>query len=77
MINNLNVSMTVVLLPLTNTLIHKFHDCKGHKGCARTLTALKEDFGGKACEKMLSITLVIALHAIKIFLTFHVTPNYI
>ena len=33
--------MTVVPLALTNTLIHEFHNCRGHQGCARTLNALK------------------------------------
>ena len=40
-INNLEVSATVVPLALTNTLIHEFHNCRGHQGCARTLNALK------------------------------------
>ena len=40
-INNLELRMTVVLLALTNMLIHKFHNCRGHQGCARTLNALK------------------------------------
>ena len=78
MINNLEVCMTVVPLAITNTLIHEFHNCRGHQGCARTLNACsKEDFGGKACEKTLSIILVIVLHALKIFLMFHVTLNCI
>ena len=38
---NLEVSTTVVPLALTNTLIHKFHNCRGHQGCVRTLNALK------------------------------------
>ena len=29
-VNNLEVSTIVVPLALTNTLIHKFHDCRGH-----------------------------------------------
>ena len=40
-INNLELRMTVVPLALTNTLIHKFHNCRGCQGCARTLNALK------------------------------------
>ena len=43
-INNLEVSTIVVLLTLTNTLLHEFHDCRGHQGCARTLNALKRKF---------------------------------
>ena len=31
-INNLEVSTTVVPLALTNTLIHEFHNCRGHQG---------------------------------------------
>ena len=40
-INNLEVLTTVVPLVLTHTLTHKFHNCRGHQGCARTLNALK------------------------------------
>ena len=50
-INNLEVSTTVVLLALTNTLIHKFHNCRGHQGCARTLNALKQRFWWKGMQK--------------------------
>ena len=46
-INNLEVSTIVVLLTLTNTLLHKFHNCRGHQGCARTLNTLKRKFGWK------------------------------
>ena len=47
MINNLEVCMTVVPLALTHTLIHEFHNCRGHQGCARTLNALKRRFWWK------------------------------
>ena len=30
-INNLELKTTVVLLALTNTLIHEFHNCRGHR----------------------------------------------
>ena len=46
-INNLEVCSTVVPLALTNTLIHEFHNCRGHQGCARTLNALKRRFWWK------------------------------
>ena len=49
-INNLEVSTTVVPLALTNTLIHKFYNCRGHQGCARTL-ALKQIFWWKGMYK--------------------------
>ena len=42
-INNLEVSTIVVPLTLTNTLLHKFHNCRGHQGCARTLNTLKRN----------------------------------
>ena len=32
---------------LTNTLIQKFHNCRGHQGCARTINALKRRFWWK------------------------------
>ena len=50
-INNLEVCMAVVLFALTNTLIHKFHNCRGHQGCARTLNALKKRFWWKGMQK--------------------------
>ena len=46
-INNLEVSTTVVLLALTNTLIYEFHNCRTHQGYARTLNALKRRFWWK------------------------------
>ena len=51
MINNLEVCMTVVLLTLTNMLIHQFHNCGGHQGCARTLNVLKRRFWWKGMQK--------------------------
>ena len=50
-INNLEVCTTVVPLALTNTLIHKFHNCRGHQGCARTLSALKRRFWWKGMQR--------------------------
>ena len=50
-INNLEVSTAVVPLALTNTLIHKFHNCRGHQGCARTLNALKRRFWWKGMQR--------------------------
>ena len=49
--NNLEVSTIVVLLTLTNALLHKFHDCRGHHGCARTLNTLKKNFWWKGMQK--------------------------
>ena len=50
-INNLEISTTVVPLALTNTLIHEFHNCRGHQGCARTLNALKRRFWWKGMQR--------------------------
>ena len=75
-INNLELRMTVVPLALTNMLIHEFHNCRGHQGCARTLNALMRKCWWKACKNTLSIISAIVLHALKIFLMFHVTCNY-
>ena len=50
-INNLEVSTTVVPLALTNMLIHEFHNCRGHQGCARTLNALKRRFWWKGMQR--------------------------
>ena len=46
-INNLELSIIVVLLTLTNTLLHEFHNCRGHQGCARTSNTLKRKFWWK------------------------------
>ena len=50
-INNLELSIIVVLLILTNTLLHEFHNCRGHQGCARTLNTLKRKFWWKGMQK--------------------------
>ena len=50
-INILEGSTTVVPLALTNTLIHEFHNCRGHQGCARTLNALKRRFWWKGMRR--------------------------
>ena len=76
-LNNLKLRMTVVPLALTNTLIHKFHNCRGHQGCTRTQDALNKNFGGKACKNTLSIISAIVLDVLKFFLMFHVTLIYI
>ena len=46
-INNLELSIIVVPLTLTNTLLQEFHNCRGHQGCARTLNTLKRKFWWK------------------------------
>ena len=41
LVNNIEVYTTVIPIAMTNTLIHEFHNCRGHQGCARTLNALR------------------------------------
>ena len=50
-INNLEVSTIVVPLTLTNMLLHEFHDCREHQGCARTLNTVKRKFWWKGIWK--------------------------
>ena len=50
-INNLEVSTIVGPLTLTNTLLHKFHNCRGHQDCVRTLNTLKRKFWWKGMQK--------------------------
>ena len=50
-INNLEVCMTVNSLALTHTLLHEFHNCRGHQGCARTLNSLKRKFWWNGMQK--------------------------
>ena len=46
-INNLELTVIVVPLTLTNTLLHEFHNGRGHQGCARTSNTLKRKFWWK------------------------------
>ena len=50
-IYNLELSIIVVPLTLTNTLLHEFHNCRGHHGCARTSNTLKRQFWWKGMQK--------------------------
>ena len=50
-INNLEVHTTVVPLALIHTLLHKFHNCRGHQGCARVLNPLKRNFWWKGMRR--------------------------
>ena len=47
-INNPEVCTTVVPLTLIHTLLHEFHNGRGHQDCTRTLNSLKRKFGGRA-----------------------------
>ena len=60
--------MTVVPSALTNMLIHEFHNCRRHQGCARTLNPLKRKIFGKVCKNTGSIISAIVLHTLQIFL---------
>ena len=40
-VNNLEVNAIIIPTPLTYTLLHKFHNCKGCQGSARTFNMLK------------------------------------
>ena len=53
-INNLEVITIVVLLTLNNTLLHEFHNCRGHQGCARTLNTLKREFWWKGISNCIT-----------------------
>ena len=46
-VNNLQVNAIVIPTPLTYTLLHQFHSCKGHQGYARTFNLLKHRFWWK------------------------------
>ena len=43
-VNNLEVNATVMSTPLIYTLLHEFHTCRCHQGCARTTNLLKRKF---------------------------------
>ena len=47
-INNLEICTTVVPLALIHTLLHEFHNCRGHQAAPEHSTPLKENFGGRA-----------------------------
>ena len=47
-VNHLEVNTTVIPTPLIYTLLHEYHNCKGHQGLARTLNMLKHKFVWKS-----------------------------
>ena len=50
-VNNLEVDITVTPSTLTCILMHKFHNCRGHQGCARTFNLLKRKFWWKGMRR--------------------------
>ena len=50
-VNNLEVNATVVPSTLTYTLMHKFHNCRGHQGCTKTFNSLKRKFWWKGMRR--------------------------
>ena len=44
MVNNLEVNVIVLIIPLIYTLLHEFHNCKGHQGLATMFNMLKQKF---------------------------------
>ena len=50
-VNNLEVNGIVTPTPLIYTLLHEFHDCRGHQGCARMFSLLKRKFWGKGMRR--------------------------
>ena len=50
-INDLEIHMTVIPLALTRTLLHEFHNCRGHRGFNRTLNSLKRKFWWKGMRR--------------------------
>ena len=55
-VNNLEVNTTVVPSALTYTLMHEFHNCRGHQGCARTFNFLKRKFWWKGMRRDVKTT---------------------
>ena len=45
--NHVEVNTTVIPTPLIYTLLHEFHNCKGHQGFTRTFNILKCNFWWK------------------------------
>ena len=50
-VNNLEVTTIVVPTPLIYTLLHEFHNCKGHQGLARMFNLLKGKFWWKGMRR--------------------------
>ena len=46
-INHLEVNTAVIPTPFVYTLLHEFHNCKGHQGSARIFNMLKHKFWWK------------------------------
>ena len=50
-VNNLEVNTTFVPSALTYILMHEFHNCRGHQGCARMFNSLKRKFWWKGMRR--------------------------
>ena len=50
-VNNLEVDITGAPSALTYTLMHEFHNCRSHQGCARTFNLLKRKFWWKGMRR--------------------------
>ena len=76
-INNLEVNATVIPFALTDTLIHKFHNCRGHQGCTRMFNLLKRKFWWEGMRRDVKFHINSCITCSKIFLILHFTPRYI
>ena len=76
-IHNLEVNTTVIPSILTYTLIHEFHNCRGHQGCARTFNLLRRKFWWKGMRGDVKFHINNCITCSKIFLILHITPSYI
>ena len=54
-VNHLEVNTTVISTPIIYTLLHEYHNCKGHQGSARTFNMLKHEFWWKGVSLVLKI----------------------
>ena len=51
LINNFEIHTRVIPLALSHTLLHEFHNSRGHQGCTRTLNSLKRKFWWKGMRR--------------------------
>ena len=75
LIKNIEVCTMVIPIAMTDTLIYKFHNCRGHQGSARTLNALRRRFWWKGMRTNVKYHISNCVTCPKSFLTCHVTPR--
>ena len=76
-VNNLDSNAIVIPTPLIYTLLHVFHNCKGHQGSVRTFNMLKCKFWWKGMRLDIKPSHQHLYNLFKNLLNTACYPNYI